>query len=194
MEGRDITLLDSAGRRLEVELLQEEEDGSLVATGPQGRRLFVPADAIERREGTDVRLSLPLADLASGPAARGEERVVPLAREEAAFRTRDRTAATVRVQTRTSEREEAVEEMVSRETVDVEHVPVGRFVDGPSPVREEGDTTIVPLYEEVLVVEKRLLLREELHLTKRTEARPETHTVRLRSQEAEIERTDPDEA
>jgi stress response protein YsnF len=46
---------------------------------------------------------------------------------------------------------------------------------------------IIPLLEEVLVVEKRLPLKEELHLTKR---RVETHKpqrVRLRREKAVIE-------
>ena len=34
------------------------------------------------------------------------------------------------------------------------------------PVREEHDTTIISVVEEVLVVEKRWMLREEIHIRK----------------------------
>lgn len=53
-----------------------------------------------------------------------------------------------------------------------------------------GDVMIVPLLEEVLVVEKRLMLKEELHISKR---RTEVHNpqrVILRSEEVTVERID----
>jgi stress response protein YsnF len=121
-----------------------------------------------------------------------EETSLPVVEEQAVVEKRTRPGATVRVTTTVTERDEEIDEELVREHVDVHRVPVGRFVDAPEPVREEGGVTIVPLYEEVLVVEKRLLLREELHLTKRDEGRRESRQVRLRRQDAEIERHDPD--
>ena len=75
-----------------------------------------------------------------------------------------------------------------REEVEVERVPIRRVVDGPVPIRDEDGTTIIPILEEVLVVEKRLMLKEELHIRKH---RVETHQpqrVTLRREEARIER------
>ena len=72
----------------------------------------------------------------------------------------------------------------------IERVPVNRVVEGPIPVRYEGDTMILSLLEEVLVVETRLLLKEEVHMTTR---RTETHTparVTLRHEDVTIERVD----
>jgi hypothetical protein len=45
-------------------------------------------------------------------------------------------------------------------------VPINRVVDAPVPVAHVGNTMIISLLEEVLVVEKRLMLKEELHITK----------------------------
>lgn len=56
-----------------------------------------------------------------------------------------------------------------REDCEVERVPIRRMIDRPAEIRHEGDTLIVPLMEEVLVVEKRLMLREELHIKRRRE-------------------------
>jgi stress response protein YsnF len=53
-----------------------------------------------------------------------------------------------------------------------------RLLDKPAEPRQEGDTLIVPLMEEVLVLEKRLLLREELHITRRREQNPHVSPVR----------------
>jgi len=58
----------------------------------------------------------------------------------------------------------------------------------PPEVRQQGDTTIYPVLEEVVVVEKRLMLREEVHVTRvRTESRSR-QTVTLRTEKAEIRR------
>ena len=193
MAGEVVTLHDAADRRFDVELVGHEQDGGLAVRWHDGRRLIVPAAAIERRDGAVVRLALPFGDLMPDPADGGTV-TVPVVEERLVVDKHARPTSTVRVRTRPHEREEEVDARLIRETVDVKRVPVGRYVEAPGPVREEGNTTIVPLYEEVLVVEKRLLLREELHLTKHKETRRETRRVRLRTEEAEIERTEPDEA
>jgi uncharacterized protein (TIGR02271 family) len=86
------------------------------------------------------------------------------------------------------ERETLVDEPLFQDTVAITRVPIQRVVDGPVPVREENGTTIISLVEEVLVVEKRLMLREEIHIRQQ---RIETHQpqrVTLRSEEVQVER------
>lgn len=63
---------------------------------------------------------------------------------------------TARQKTRLTEEEVVVERKELNEYVDV----------APPPVRQEGNVTIVSVVKEVLVVEKRLMLVEELHITK----------------------------
>lgn len=61
-----------------------------------------------------------------------------------------------------------------RPNVEVERVPVGRVIDEIPPVEGDADHTIIPSVEETVVVERKLLLREELHIrrwTTRTEGR-----------------------
>ncbi len=58
-----------------------------------------------------------------------------------------------------------------REDCEVERVQVKRILDQPAEIRQDGDTLIIPLMEEVLVVEKRLMLREELHIKRRRETK-----------------------
>jgi stress response protein YsnF len=86
------------------------------------------------------------------------------------------------------ERETLVDEPLFRDEVEVTRVPMQRVVDGPVPVREDNGTTILSVVEEVLVIEKRWMLREEIHL--RTHRR-ETHQpqrITLRSDEVQVER------
>jgi stress response protein YsnF len=188
-----ITVQDAAGERSGAELVDRTADGSLAVRWPDGRRLLIAPEAIDRYEGHDVHLAVRFEDLGTARPHDHEERI-PLIEEEAVVEKHARPTATVRVRTKTHEREEDIDEVLTSEIVDVKRVPVERYVDAPAPVREEGDTTIVSVHEEVLVVEKRLLLKEELHLTTRKEERRETHRVSLRGESAEIERTEPDEA
>ena len=78
-----------------------------------------------------------------------------------------------------------------QEEVEIERVPINRPVEGPVPIRYEGDTMIVPLLEEVVVVEKRLILKEELHVRKRHTTAPKPQKVVLRSEQVEVERLAP---
>lgn len=59
------------------------------------------------------------------------------------------------------------DEPLFQEDVEVERIPMNRFIDGPVETRQEGDLTIVPVVEEVLEVRKRLLLKEEVHIRRR---------------------------
>jgi hypothetical protein len=69
-------------------------------------------------------------------------------------------------------------EPLFRENCDIRRVPMKRLLDRPEEPRQEGDTLIIPLMEEVLVLEKRLMLREELHITRRREQNPHVSPVR----------------
>jgi stress response protein YsnF len=59
-------------------------------------------------------------------------------------------------------------------------------------VRQEGDVTIYPVLEEVLVVEKRLVLKEEVHVRRVVTQTEVSQPVMLRRQYADIERTTED--
>lgn len=117
--------------------------------------------------------------------------VVPLVAEELRIGKRRFETGGVRVSTHVKVREKVVEEPGFREILEVERVPANREITGPVSIRQEGDTTIVPLVEEVLVTEKRLVLREEIRITKRREEVTKPQRVTVRRQEATIERVAP---
>lgn len=96
--------------------------------------------------------------------------------------------ARVRVSTTTREREQLVDEELTHERVEVERVPIGRTVDAVPPVREEGDTTILPVVEEVVVIERRLVLKEEIRIRRVRTTERHRETVVLREQDAAITR------
>ncbi len=84
-------------------------------------------------------------------------------------------------------RSEQVEVKLLHEDLEVTRVAVDRVVDGPVPPRQEGDVTIYSVLEEVLVVEKRLVVREELHVRVRRSERAETQQVELQNEELAVE-------
>jgi stress response protein YsnF len=93
-----------------------------------------------------------------------------------------KTGETNRVQfaTRVVETEEVVALALRCENVQIQRVSINRPVERALPIRHEGDVTIVPVYEEVLVVTRQLVLKEELHISKRSStlpAQPETFTL-----------------
>lgn len=96
-----------------------------------------------------------------------ERTVIPAIEETVEVGKRTTTTGALRVARKSRQHQVHVNEPLEQEEVDVERVPVNRIVTTAPPVRQEGDTTIIPVLEEQVIVEKRLLLREELHVTKR---------------------------
>ena len=115
--------------------------------------------------------------------------VIPVLREEMRVSKREVETGRVVVRKTVSERDEAVEMLLRRTDVSVERVPVGRVVTEAPASRQEGDVTIIPILEETLVLEKRLVLREELHIRKTTSERTAHEVVRLRTEHVDIEPT-----
>jgi len=120
------------------------------------------------------------------------EEVIPLVEETASIGKRGVVTGRVRVQTVTDTIEELVRADVQRESVEVTRVPIDRVVEAAPEIRTEGDVTILPVVEEVLVVEKRLVLKEELHIRRRVTTETVEVPVTLRKQRAIVERVAPD--
>ena len=111
-----------------------------------------------------------------------------LVAEEAEVTKRKLVTGRVDVRTVTDTVEETVKATVEGQTVDVTRVPIDRAIDAAPAMRTEGDLTIIPVVEEVLVIEKRLLLKEEVHIRRTTRGKAVETTVPLRRQRAIIER------
>ena len=157
-----------------------------------GQQLLVLAETLVQQQDGSYYLPLTLEELEQyrrGPRSEaGKTTVVPIIEEELDVQKRVVETGKVRVTKVMHERETLVDELLFRDEIEVERVPIDRVVDGPVPVRYEDDIMIVPIMEEVLVVEKRLVLKEELHIHKR---RVETHQpqqVTLYREEVRVER------
>jgi stress response protein YsnF len=114
--------------------------------------------------------------------------VVPLLQERAFLTKRKIVTGSVRIRTVTREHEELVNEFLTREKVEIERLPVRKLIDRAPEVRNEGDVLIIPVIEEVLVVERRLLLKEEIRVRRVRVTERHQASVKVRRQEVVFER------
>jgi stress response protein YsnF len=125
--------------------------------------------------------------LRSDPRTVAQE-IIPVVEESATIDKRQVVTGHVRVRMVTDTVEELAHASVQREDIEVTRVPINRVVETAPGIRTDGDVTIVPVLEEVLVVEKRLVLKEELHIRRHIETETVEVPVILRKQRAIIER------
>ncbi|MDQ3196482.1 MAG: YsnF/AvaK domain-containing protein [Pseudomonadota bacterium] len=144
-------------------------------------------------ESAQENLSKSLLAAARGVDETGNQTVIPVVREELVVSKRVvETGQGIRVTKTVSEREEIVDELLARDDVVFERVSLNQVVAATEipDVRYEGETMIVPILEEILVVEKRTILKEELRISRRHYEVREPQRVVLRSEEASIEQFD----
>lgn len=115
---------------------------------------------------------------------------LPLVAETVHVAKRFRTTGKVRVKTRVETERRTLTEELEAEEVEIERVPRNEPVDAVPEVRTEDGVTIIPLVEEQLVVEKRLVLVEEIHLHRVHSRHTVTVPVELRAERAEVERVE----
>ena len=119
-----------------------------------------------------------------------DREVIPLVEERAVILKRKKLTGGLRVRTVVRENEEVIDQPLTTDEIEVERVPVDCWVEAPVPIRQEGETTIITLLEEVAVVEKRLRATEEVRITRRRTTRQAAQHVTLRREEAVVERLD----
>jgi uncharacterized protein (TIGR02271 family) len=123
--------------------------------------------------------------------ARTTQTVVPVIEEDVKVGKRVVESGRVQIIKRVEERQQLIDEPLLKDEVEVKRVPINRPVDRVVPPREVGDVLIIPVMEEVLVVEKRLILKEELHVRRTTRQTRQPQRITLRGERAEIKRIDP---
>ena len=117
-----------------------------------------------------------------------EVAAIPLVEERLSVTKREVESGRLRVRISVEEREERVPVSLAHDEIEIERIPKNVAVSDFPAVRLEGNTTIVPVVEEVVVVEKRLVLVEEIHVRRKSATRTEEIPVRVRSEQASIER------
>ena len=114
---------------------------------------------------------------------------IPLIEEQLQVGTQTVETGRVTLTKTVHETDEIVTVPLQQEEYTVERIAFNQYVDELPATRQEGDTTIYPVVKEVLVVQKRLMLVEEIRVTRQQTQTEETQTVRLRREDITVERT-----
>lgn len=120
-----------------------------------------------------------------------EERNIPIIEEQLHVGKEWKETGRVQLSKTVTEEEVEFKIPVQQEEIIVERKAINRLVEeAPPATRYEGDTTIISVLKEVLVVEKKLMLVEELHLTKRKTESVASGTETVRVEQVDINRKD----
>jgi uncharacterized protein (TIGR02271 family) len=118
---------------------------------------------------------------------------IPLVEEEIAVEKTVVSDGRVEVRTRTEVEKEHLDIDLVHQDVEVERIPLNKVVDAAPPMRTEGETTIIPVLEERLVVTKQLVLVEEIRMTRKSSVHTQSVSAELRKQRVSVERSDGEE-
>lgn len=193
----DARVVDAAGHQARI--VSTEQTGNQTQAWidlADGARVLVPVSLLTQQADGSYRLPFTFTAVSAtspSPAAERFQISFPVVQEEAHVDKRVvDTGRGVRIHKTVSEREQIWDEPLSRDEMVVEHVPVGRLVaESEVPqMHYEGDTLVLPVLEEVLVVQKQLRLKEEVRVTRRREQVRQPQSVLLRSEQVTVERFD----
>ncbi len=158
-----------------------------------GTQALIPANVLVKR--ADGSYTLPFSGQEIQQNYRtpdGTQIVIPIVAEELSVGKRVVETERVRIRKVVHEHTEQIDEPLFREQVQVERVAVNQVLEQPIGMYYEGDVMVIPVVEEVLVVEKRLMHRENVRISKLRTPTMESQNVTLRREELAVERLDPD--
>lgn len=185
-------VIDASGNRASVASVQQHgDDLNAWVQLAEGMQALVPASLFVRQD--DGTFRLPFTFHIPNDSRQPMQMSFPVMEEEVqvAKRVID-TGRGVRVHKSVTQREQVVDQTLLHDELSIEHVPVGRVVeeDNLPQTRYEGDTLVVPVLEEVLVVQKQMLLKEEVRITRQRREVQAPQSVSLRSEHVTVERFD----
>lgn len=174
-----------------------DREGLIVRLYNDDREMRVPFDVVDEAASSPDRVVIHGAleginEPVPNPRVEepGDTQTLALVGEEAVAHVRevDRGRVVISKSVETFPHEAQVD--VGTDRVEVERVPVGEEVDTAPEIRQEGDTLIVPVIEEVLVVTKRYRIVEEVHVRKVRDVETTTLTEDLRREVVDVQEID----
>ncbi|MEZ0485869.1 YsnF/AvaK domain-containing protein [Fibrella aquatica] len=136
-------------------------------------------------------LALPL-EQDSNLYIASSEIVIPIIDEQLQVHTEWVETGRVRVSKQVHEETQTIDVPVTHEVVDVERVAINRVIDEVPLSRQEGDTLILPVVREEVVTSIRLVLVEEVRITRRQEQAVDQQTITIRHETISVNRSDPE--
>ncbi len=117
--------------------------------------------------------------------------IIPVIEEHIVIDKQTVETGRVRISKEVKTEQEQINISLQHDEYDVERIAVNRFVDLVPEVRKEGNVTIIPVLKEVMV--KRVLLVEEIKITRHTIEHTEHHEVALRKEVVKVSHSEPAE-
>ena len=111
---------------------------------------------------------------------------IPLIEEQIVVDSHKVVTERVLINKNVEEQEELINLPLLSENYRVERIPINLTVDSPPSVRHVDDTIIIPVVDEVAVVTKQLVLREELRITRVRSELPRLQRVRLKREKVDV--------
>lgn len=165
----------------------EAPDGRVLVRLEDGGGLLLDSAALQAQPDGSYTVPLSFTELVAHSQNADGEIVLPVLEEEVVVGKREVERGRFRLTKHVTERDVLVDHPLMHEHVNVERVPVNQMVDTPPDIRYEGETMIVPVLEEVVVVEVRLMVREEIRITRQREEVHQPQHVTLRREELNID-------
>ncbi|RYY90525.1 MAG: DUF2382 domain-containing protein [Chitinophagaceae bacterium] len=143
-----------------------------------------------RNEWRDAGASDNLARPEEKQQTKDGEIVIPVIQEFITVEKEVVETGHVSVRKTVREEEASLNIPLVSEQYDVTRVPKKDVYLKPPVPRQEGDTIIVPVVKEILVIEKRYEVTEEVHLKKRVSSTPHVQQITLLKEHVDVIRTD----
>ncbi|MEO8285932.1 MAG: YsnF/AvaK domain-containing protein [Chloroflexota bacterium] len=140
--------------------------------------------------GTKPNTTRPVQQVTQSEAQQRDEKIVlPLVEEQLAVEKKWVKAGEVIVRREVETQDQTIPVDLAYEEVSVQRIPVGQIFDEEHRPRQrqEGDTLIIPVIEEQLVVLKRYLVREEIRITRKRTMRHEDVKGTVRREHLTVE-------
>ncbi len=184
---------DTEGRHAHIASIEQAgAEAQAVIRFEQGGEVLLPVSLLVAQDDHSYRLPFAFDQL---PAVAGGTQPIVLKVLQEELQVGKRVVDTgrgVRVHKTVTEREQRVDVPLLHDELQIDRVAIGQIVNTPDPpaAHYDGDTLVVPIVEEVLVVQKQLLLKEEVRITKKQREEHAPQTVVLKSEQVTIERFD----
>lgn len=119
------------------------------------------------------------------------ETIIPVIEEDVQITKKVIDIAQVNISKTVNESTETFQIPLSSEEIVVKRIPINEYLDTMPPAsRYEGETMIIPVLKEVAVIEKRMMLVEEIHVSKLKTENIETVDVLVKKEEVNVTRTE----
>lgn len=114
------------------------------------------------------------------------EKIIPVIEEQVVISTKKVEKGSILVDKKVKTEEVSIEVALANESYNIQRIPKNEYLEKVPVTRHEGDTTIIPVVREVMV--KKLLLTEEIRITKNVQVSQEAKKINLRKEEITITR------